>query len=59
MRGPEASKRQTPEQMIQRGLKSSHIGIGFNFVLASFKCTVGLRDLAAFQKQSLNRNGLV
>jgi cation diffusion facilitator family transporter len=34
--------RQTPEQMVQRGLKSSLIGIGFNFVLASFKCTVGV-----------------
>lgn len=27
--------------MIQRGLKSSLIGIGFKFVLASFKCTTG------------------
>ena len=27
--------------MIQRGLKSSLIGIAFNFVLASFKCTTG------------------
>jgi cation diffusion facilitator family transporter len=27
--------------MIQRGVKSSLIGIGFNFVLASFKCTIG------------------
>ena len=33
--------RQTPEQMIQRGLKSSLIGIGFNFVLALLKCTAG------------------
>jgi len=28
--------------MIQRGLKSSLIGIGFNLVLALFKCTTGL-----------------
>jgi cation diffusion facilitator family transporter len=35
------ARRQTPEQMIERGLKSSLIGIGFNFVLASFKCTTG------------------
>lgn len=27
--------------MIQRGLKSSLVGIGFNFVLALFKCTAG------------------
>jgi divalent metal cation (Fe/Co/Zn/Cd) transporter len=27
--------------MIQRGLKSSLIGIGFNLVLALFKCTTG------------------
>lgn len=32
---------QTPEQMVQRGLKSSLIGIGFNLVLALFKCTTG------------------
>jgi divalent metal cation (Fe/Co/Zn/Cd) transporter len=35
------ARRQTPEQMIERGLKSSIIGIGFNFVLALFKCTTG------------------
>lgn len=35
------ARRQTPEQMIQRGLKSSLIGIGFNFVLALLKCTAG------------------
>jgi cation diffusion facilitator family transporter len=35
------ARKQTPEQMIQRGLKSSLIGIGFNFVLALFKCTAG------------------
>ena len=35
------ARRQTPEQMIQRGLKSSLIGIGLNFVLAMFKCTTG------------------
>jgi cation diffusion facilitator family transporter len=33
---------QTPEQMIHRGLRSSLIGIAFNFVLALFKCTTGL-----------------
>jgi cation diffusion facilitator family transporter len=32
---------QTPELMVQRGLRSSLIGIGFNFVLALFKCTAG------------------
>jgi cation diffusion facilitator family transporter len=32
---------QTPEQMVQRGLKSSIIGIGFNLVLALFKCGTG------------------
>lgn len=32
---------QTVEQMVQRGLKSSLIGIGFNLVLASFKCLAG------------------
>jgi cation diffusion facilitator family transporter len=32
---------QTPEQMVKRGLKSSLIGIGFNLVLALFKCTTG------------------
>jgi len=31
------ARKQTPEQMFQRGLKSSLIGIGFNFVLALFK----------------------
>jgi cation diffusion facilitator family transporter len=36
------ARRQTPEQMIRRGLKSSLIGIGFNFILASFKCTTGI-----------------
>ena len=36
------ARRQTPEQMIQRGLKSSLIGIGVNFVLALLKCTTGL-----------------
>jgi cation diffusion facilitator family transporter len=35
------ARRQTPEQMIQRGLNSSLIGIGLNFVLAMFKCTTG------------------
>lgn len=35
------ARRQTPEQMIQRGLHSSLIGIGFNLVLALFKCTTG------------------
>lgn len=35
------AERQTPEQMIERGLRSSLIGIGFNFVLALFKCTTG------------------
>src|SRR3984885_4664281 len=35
------ARRQTPEQMVQRGLKSSLIGIGFNLVLALFKCTTG------------------
>src|SRR5580704_8269796 len=35
------ARRQTPEQMIQRGLKSSLIGIVFNLVLALFKCTAG------------------
>ena len=33
---------QTPEKMVQRGLKSSLIGIGCNFVLASFKCVAGV-----------------
>jgi cation diffusion facilitator family transporter len=33
---------QTPEQMIQRGLNSSLIGIAFNLVLALFKCSAGL-----------------
>jgi cation diffusion facilitator family transporter len=32
---------QTPEQTVQRGLKSSLIGIGFNLVLALFKCVAG------------------
>lgn len=32
---------QTVEQMVQRGLKSSLIGIGLNLVLASFKCLIG------------------
>jgi cation diffusion facilitator family transporter len=32
---------QTPEQMIQRGLKSSLLGIALNFVLSLFKCTTG------------------
>src|SRR5580658_3063987 len=35
------ARRQTPEQMIKRGLKSSLIGIGFNLVLALFKCIAG------------------
>jgi cation diffusion facilitator family transporter len=35
------ARRQTTEQMIQRGLKSSLIGIAFNFVLALLKCTTG------------------
>jgi cation diffusion facilitator family transporter len=35
------SRSQTTEQMIQRGLRSSLIGIGFNFVLALFKCVTG------------------
>ncbi len=35
------AKGQTPEQLIGRGLKSSLIGIGFNLVLALFKCTAG------------------
>jgi cation diffusion facilitator family transporter len=33
---------QTPEQMVKRGLRSSLTGIGFNLVLALFKCTTGL-----------------
>jgi cation diffusion facilitator family transporter len=32
---------QTPEQMVRRGLRSSIIGIGFNLVLALFKCGTG------------------
>src|SRR5208282_107251 len=36
------ARRQTAEQIIERGLRSSLIGIGFNFVLALFKCTTGL-----------------
>jgi cation diffusion facilitator family transporter len=36
------ARRQTPEQMIERGLKSSLIGIGFNLVLALLKCTAGI-----------------
>jgi cation diffusion facilitator family transporter len=32
---------QTPEQMVERGLRSSVIGIGFNLVLALFKCGTG------------------
>ncbi|MGA2888841.1 MAG: cation diffusion facilitator family transporter [Terracidiphilus sp.] len=32
---------QTPEQMVQRGLRSSIVGIGFNLVLALFKCATG------------------
>jgi cation diffusion facilitator family transporter len=35
------ARRQTQKQMIQRGLNSSLIGIGFNFVLALVKCTTG------------------
>jgi cation diffusion facilitator family transporter len=35
------ARRQTPEQLIERGLKSSQIGIAFNFVLAALKCTIG------------------
>jgi cation diffusion facilitator family transporter len=35
------ARMQTPEQMIERGLKSSLIGIAFNFVLALFKCATG------------------
>ena len=35
------ARRQSPEQMIQRGLKSSLIGIAFNFVLALLKCSAG------------------
>lgn len=35
------SKAQTPEQMVGRGLRSSLIGIGFNLVLAVFKCLAG------------------
>jgi len=35
------SKAQTPEQMVERGLRSSLIGIGFNLVLAVFKCLAG------------------
>jgi cation diffusion facilitator family transporter len=35
------SKAQTPEQMVERGLRSSLIGIGFNLVLAVFKCVAG------------------
>src|ERR1700691_575788 len=35
------ARRQTPEQMVQRGLRSSLIGIGFNLVLALLKCTTG------------------
>jgi divalent metal cation (Fe/Co/Zn/Cd) transporter len=31
----------TRKGMIQRGLKSSLIGIGFNLVLALFKCSTG------------------
>jgi cation diffusion facilitator family transporter len=33
---------QSPEELVQRGLKSSLIGIGFNLILASFKCVAGL-----------------
>jgi cation diffusion facilitator family transporter len=32
---------QSPEVLVQRGLRSSLIGIGFNLVLASFKCVAG------------------
>jgi cation diffusion facilitator family transporter len=32
---------QTPEQMVEGGLRSSVIGIGFNLVLALFKCGAG------------------
>ena len=35
------TKAQTPEQMVERGLRSSLIGIGFNLVLAVFKCLAG------------------
>src|ERR1700733_6821438 len=35
------SKAQTPEQMVERGLRSSLIGIAFNLVLAVFKCLAG------------------
>jgi cation diffusion facilitator family transporter len=32
---------QSTEELVQRGLKSSLIGIGFNLVLASLKCVAG------------------
>jgi cation diffusion facilitator family transporter len=36
------ARTQTPEEMVQRGLKSSLIGIGCNTALASFKCLAGI-----------------
>jgi cation diffusion facilitator family transporter len=33
---------QTPEKLVQRGLRSSLIGIACNLVLASFKCVAGI-----------------
>jgi cation diffusion facilitator family transporter len=33
---------QAPEELVQRGLRSSLIGIVCNFVLASFKCVAGI-----------------
>jgi cation diffusion facilitator family transporter len=35
------ARMQTRELMVQRGLKSSLIGIGLNLILALFKCTTG------------------
>ena len=35
------ARRQTTEQMVQRGMHSSLIGIAFNFVLALLKCSAG------------------
>jgi divalent metal cation (Fe/Co/Zn/Cd) transporter len=32
---------QSPKELVQRGLRSSLIGIGFNLALASFKCAAG------------------
>jgi hypothetical protein len=53
------ARRQTPEQMIQRGLKSSLIGIGFNFVLALFKArpvSLGIHSPYGYLLDATNHN---